>query len=143
LARVTISAPVVTVTPVAPSDAAAVIETGTVRLVSIAALGAPAVTALLAKVTTEDVLKCVKFPVIVTGTLLAPCCPVFGLIWVTTGVPASTVKPLVNVSTWVPVVTVTFTNPTAALAAIFKTAVMWAASVTATEVTVINGPKLT
>src|SRR5580658_3221188 len=86
-ARVTISAPVVTVTLVAPSEAAAVIEIGTVRLVRVANVGAAAVTAPLANVTTDEVLKWVKFPVIVTGTLLAPCWPLLGFIRVITGVP--------------------------------------------------------
>ena len=44
-------------------------------LVAVADVGAPAVTAPLAKVTTEELLKCVKFPVIVTETLLAPWHP--------------------------------------------------------------------
>ncbi len=118
LARLTISAAVVTVTLVAPSEAAAVIETGTVRLVSVAAVGVPAVTAPLAKVTTEDVLKWVKFPVIVTGTLLAPCWPVFGLTCVMTGVPAVTVNAFASVVTSVPVVTVTLVAPNVAAAVI-------------------------
>src|SRR5579884_1925791 len=114
LFRVTTSAPVVTVTLVAPNAAAAVIDTGTVRLVAVAAVGAPAVTAPLANVTTDVLLKCVKLPVIVTGTFVAPCCPVFGFTWLITGVPADTVKPLFSVTTSAPLVTVTFVAPNAA-----------------------------
>jgi hypothetical protein len=68
----TTSLPVVTVTSVAPIVALAVTETGTVTLVAVAAMGVPAVTAAFANVTTEDVLKWVNKPVMVTGTALAP-----------------------------------------------------------------------
>src|SRR5438874_488952 len=102
---------VVTVTSVEPNVAAAVTETGTVMLVVVADVGAPAVTAALLNVTTDELLKCVKFPVIVTGTLLAPCDPVLGLKSVMTGIPAFTVNPFVSFTTSLPVVTVRSVAP--------------------------------
>jgi hypothetical protein len=114
LVRVTISVPVMTVTFVGPSEAAAVIETGTVRLVAVAVPEAPAVTAPLANVTTEDVLKCVKLPVIITGMFIVARCPVFGFTKVITGVPAPTVNPFASVTTSAPVVTVTLVAPSVA-----------------------------
>ena len=117
LASVTTSVPVVTVTLVAPSAAVPVIDTGTVMLVAVApACGAPAVTAALPNVTTDAPLKCVKLPVMVTGTLAAPCCPLLGFTCVITGVPFVTVKPLASVTTSAPVVTVTEVAPSAAAA---------------------------
>ena len=73
LLSVTTSLPVVTVMFRAPAVAAPVIDTGTVRLVAVAAVGVPAVTPVPLNVTTEAVVKCVKLPVIVTEMLLAPC----------------------------------------------------------------------
>ena len=69
-ASVTTSAPVATVTLVAPRTAAAVMLTFTVKVVAVGdPVGALAVTPVLPKVTTEALLKCVKAPVITTGTV--------------------------------------------------------------------------
>ncbi len=84
--------------PWAPSGAVPATVTGTVRLVEVAAVGVPAVTPVPLKVTTEPVVKWVKFPVIVTETALAPCAPVFGFTCVIAGVPAVTVKALASVT---------------------------------------------
>ena len=79
LASATTSAPVVTVTEVAPSAAVPVIDTGTVMLVAVApACGTHDITAALPKVTTEAPLKCVALPVMVTASPVAPCEPVLG-----------------------------------------------------------------
>jgi hypothetical protein len=70
LARATVSGPVITWIPCTPNGAVAAIATGTVRLVAVAAVGAPAVTPVPLKVTAELRLKCVKFPVMVTASPL-------------------------------------------------------------------------
>ena len=96
---VTTSVPVVTVTFVAPSAAAPVMLTFTVRLVAVGVpVGALAVTAILPKVTTELVLKCVKLPVMVTGMFVAACGPEVGETEVIAGPEeaAVTVKPLLS-----------------------------------------------
>ena len=117
LASVTTSAPVVTVTEVAPRAAAAVMLTFTVTLVAVGdPVGALAVTPVLPKVTTDAPLKCVKLPVMVTGAVAVPCCPLFGFTCVITGVPFVTVKLLASVTTSAPVVTVTEVAPSAAAA---------------------------
>ena len=140
--KVTTSPPVVTVTLVAPSEAATVIDTGTVRLVAVAVLGAPAVTALLANVTTDELLKCVNWPVIVTDKLVWPCGPEFGLTDNNTGVPAVTVKPLDNASISLPVVRVTARMPVAAVGSMLTIAVAFVGELTVSDTTVIPAPKL-
>jgi hypothetical protein len=108
LASDTVSAPLTTWIPCAPAAAPAAIVTGTVRLVAVAAVGVPAVIPVPLYVTTDAVVKCVKFPLIVTDRLLCPCCPVFGFTCVIAGVPAVTVKALASdtvsgpVTTWIP-----------------------------------------
>src|SRR5690242_19221524 len=139
LFSVTISAPLVTVTLVAPKAAAVVIDTGTVRLLAVAAVGAPAVTAPLANVTTEVLVKWVKLPVIVTGKFVAPCWPVFGFTWLITGVPADTVKPLFKVTTSAPLVTVTLVAPKAA-AAVIETGTVRLVAVAAVGAPAVTAP---
>src|SRR5580658_8777387 len=93
-------------------------------LVAVAAVGAPAVTPALPNITTELLLNEVKFPVIVTGTVDCPCCPVFGFTWVIVAVPAVTVKPLFSVTACAPAVTVTLVAPRTVAAAIDTGTVM-------------------
>ena len=93
LASVTTSAPVVTVRLVAPSAATAVMLTFTVRLVAVSdPVGALAVTPALPNVTTDAPLKCVKLPVMVTGTFTVPCAPLLGFTCVIAGVLLVTVN---------------------------------------------------
>jgi hypothetical protein len=92
-----------------------VIDTGTVMLVAVAAVDAPAVTPALPNVTTELLLNEMKFPVIVTGTLDCPWWPLFGFTWVIVGVPGLTVNLAGAVAIWVPVCTTTARVPTAAV----------------------------
>jgi hypothetical protein len=130
------------VTFVTPSEAAAVIDTGTVRLVAVAAMGAPAVTPALAKVTAEELLKCVKVPVIVTGMLVAPCGPVLGFTCVTTGVPAVTAKPLFKTTVSSPVVNVILREPTTAAGSILIVTVAVVGLFTANDARAMPAPKL-
>src|SRR5207253_3159631 len=92
LLSATTSAPLVTVTLVAPRVAAAAIDTGTVMLVPVAAVGAPAVMPAPLNVTIDAAVKCVKFPVINTGTAVVPCRPLLGLIEFSAGAGGRTVN---------------------------------------------------
>jgi hypothetical protein len=117
-------------------------DTITVRVVAVTALGALAVTPVPLKVTTEAAVKCVKLPVIATGRLLCPCCPLFGFTIVSTGVPFVTVNPFASVTTSPPVVSVTLCAPAVAVDAIFNTAVAVVAEFTVKDAIVIPVPKL-
>jgi hypothetical protein len=106
----------------APRGALPVIATGTVKLVAVAAVGVPAVTPGPLNVTDDELEKCVKLPVIVTGTS-DRCWPLFGFSSVITGVPATTVKLFGRVAVSPPVVTVTSRLPVAAVPRIVMFAV--------------------
>ena len=141
LSKVTNSEPVVTVTLRAPSVALPMV-TFTVRLVAVAAVGALAATAAPLKVTTDALLKWVKLPVMVTAKPVCPCWPLLGLADNRTGVPAVTVKPLVSVSTWLPVVSTIVREPVAAAESMLITAVALVEEFTVNDATVIPVPKL-
>src|SRR5665213_1925630 len=84
----------------------------------------------------------VYWPLIVTVTV-ALGVPMLGLIWVMTGVPARTVKPLLSETFSLPVVTSTLRAPTDAFAATVMLAVSIVVLLTVTVLTVTPEPKLT
>ena len=83
-----------------------------------------------------------KLPTTATLAIVCCCCPVFGVTEVITGVPESTVKPLVNCAFSPPVVTTGVRAPVAALAEIVMTAVALVVLLTVSEFTVMPAPKL-
>ncbi len=71
-----------------------------------------------------------------------PCCPEFGLSWVSLAAPGVTENPLTNVAVSPPVETVTSRAPVAAIGSMFKTAVRLVEELTVMELTVTPVPKV-
>ena len=142
LFKIASSAPVATVTLVDPKAAVEVTDTGTVRLVVVDEVGGPAVTSGFANVTTDELLKCVKFPIIVNGMFWAPCVAVFGFTVSRTAVPPVRLNPFDKVTISAPVLSDTLRGPTTAEGSTFITAIAVTALFTVSDATVIPPPKL-
>src|SRR5438477_287084 len=102
VASETVSLPVTTWMLRALDGVFPAIVTGTIMLVRVAAVGAPAVTPVPLKVTTELLLKWVMAPAIVTGRSVWPACRLDG-VCDRMGVPLAYIAPvdvLPEMETW-------------------------------------------